>query len=160
MLVIYSVRSDVIVKAQFKKIQTKPQVWHHKSTSIVKLANEITNMVNSLTQLGYTSDLVAVAGLSSATYKRIKIFSTTERRTITVYENSWTTERKPDCFWSVVCIQSGFLWEFVCTDKLSFDRDKFQSPDKPKMSIFASNADASSKPQNQESPVKDGQYSI
>ena len=69
MLGIYSVRSDVIVKAQFKKIPTQPQVWHHKSTNIVKLANEITNMLNNLTQLGYTSDLVAVAGLSSATYK-------------------------------------------------------------------------------------------
>ena len=37
----------------------------------------------------------------------------------------------------------------------SFDRNKFQSRDKPKTSTFASNAEESSKPKNQECPFKD-----
>ena len=42
----------------------------------------------------------------------------------------------------------------------SFDRNKFQSRDKPKTSTFASNAEESSKTKNFECPFKDGQHSI
>ena len=42
----------------------------------------------------------------------------------------------------------------------SFDRNKFQSRDKPKTSTFASNAEESSKPKNFECPFKDGQHPI
>ena len=45
-------RSDVIVNAQFKKIHTHPPIRHDDSTSIVKFANVVTNVVNTLTQLG------------------------------------------------------------------------------------------------------------
>ena len=62
-------RSDVIVNAQLKKIHTHPPIWHDNSRSIVKFANVVTNVVNTLTQLGYTSDLEAEAGLSSTTRK-------------------------------------------------------------------------------------------
>ena len=62
-------RSDFIVNAQFKKIHTHPPVRHDDSTSIVRFANVVTNVVNTLTQLGYTSDLEAEAGLSSTTRK-------------------------------------------------------------------------------------------
>ena len=62
-------RSDVIINAQFKKTHTHPPTRHEDSTSIVKLANVVTNVVNTLTQLGYTSDLEAEAGLSSTTRK-------------------------------------------------------------------------------------------
>ena len=62
-------RSDVIVNAQFEKIHTHPPIWHDNSTSIVKFANVVTNVVKTLTQLGYTSDLEAEAGLSSTTRK-------------------------------------------------------------------------------------------
>ena len=61
-------RSDVIVNNQFKKIQTHPPI-RHDSTSIIKFANVATNVVNTLTQLVYTSDLEAEAGLSSTTRK-------------------------------------------------------------------------------------------
>ena len=50
-------RSDVIVNAQFKKILTHPPIWHDDSTSIVMFAKMVTNVVKTLTQLGYTSDL-------------------------------------------------------------------------------------------------------
>ena len=62
-------RSDVIVNAQFKKKHTHPPIRHNDSTSILKFANVVTNVVNNLTQLGYTSDLDAEAGLSSTTRK-------------------------------------------------------------------------------------------
>ena len=62
-------RSDFIVNAQFKKIHTHPPLWHDDSTSIVKSANVVTNVVNTLTQLGYTSDLESEGGLSSTTRK-------------------------------------------------------------------------------------------
>ena len=61
--------SDVLVNAQSKKIHTHPQAWHNIITSIVKCAIVDTNVVNTLTQLGYTSDLEEEAGLSSATRK-------------------------------------------------------------------------------------------
>ena len=62
-------RSDVIVKAQFKKIHTHLPFWHDHSTSIFKFANVVTIVVNTLTQRGHTSDLEAEAGLSSTTRK-------------------------------------------------------------------------------------------
>ena len=71
MLGIYSEkygRSDVIVNAQFKKIHTQPPIQHDDST-IVNFANVVIIVVNTLTQLGYTSDLEAEAGLSSTTRK-------------------------------------------------------------------------------------------
>ena len=49
-------RSDVIFNAQFKKIHTHPPVRHENSASNVTFAN-VTNVVNTSTQLGYTSDL-------------------------------------------------------------------------------------------------------
>ena len=60
-------RSDVIVNAQFKKIHTNPPIWHDDSTSIVMFANVVTNVVNTLTQLGYTFDPESEGGLSSTT---------------------------------------------------------------------------------------------
>ena len=62
-------RSDFIVNAQFKKIHNHPPVRHDDSMSIVKFTNVVTNVVNTLTQLGYTSDLESEGGLSSATRK-------------------------------------------------------------------------------------------
>ena len=62
-------RSDVIVNAQFKKMHTHPPVRHDDSTSIVMFANFVTNVLNTLTQLRYTSDLESEGGLSSTTRK-------------------------------------------------------------------------------------------
>ena len=63
-------RSDVIVNAQIKKIHTHPPIRHDNSTSIVNFAIVVTNLVNTLPQLGYTSDLEAEAGLSRASLSR------------------------------------------------------------------------------------------
>ena len=52
-----------------KKIHIHPPIWHDDSTSIVRFANVVTNVVNTLTHLGHTSDLEAEAGLSSTTRK-------------------------------------------------------------------------------------------
>ena len=46
-------RSDVIVNAQFKKIHTHPPIRHDDSTGIVKFANVVTNVVNTLTEDEY-----------------------------------------------------------------------------------------------------------
>ena len=60
-------RSNVIVIAQFRRKHTHRPIRHKDSTSIVKFAILVTNMVKTLTQLGYTSDLEAELGLSSTT---------------------------------------------------------------------------------------------
>ena len=57
------------VNAQFMKIHTHPSIRNDDSTSIVKFANVVTNLVNTLTRLGYTSDPEAEVGLSSSTRK-------------------------------------------------------------------------------------------
>ena len=47
----YTVRSmadQMSVNLQFKKIHTHPPIRHHDSTSIVKFANVVTNLVNTL----------------------------------------------------------------------------------------------------------------
>ena len=62
-------RSDVIVNAQFKKIHTHPPIRHDGSTSIVKFANVVTNVMKTLSKLGYTSDLESEGGISSTTRK-------------------------------------------------------------------------------------------
>ena len=64
-------RLDDIVNAQFKKMHTHSPIRHDNSTSIVKFANLVKNVVNTLTQLGHTSDLEAEAGLSSTTRKSL-----------------------------------------------------------------------------------------
>ena len=45
-------RSDVKVNAQFKKIYNHPPIRHDNSTRIVKFANLVTNVVNTLSQFG------------------------------------------------------------------------------------------------------------
>ena len=44
-------RSGFIAKAQFKKKHTHPPVRHDDSASILKVANVVTNVVNTFTQL-------------------------------------------------------------------------------------------------------------
>ena len=64
-------RSDVIVNAHFTKMHTyppHPPIQHNNSTSIVKFAYVVTNVVDTLTQFGNTSDLEA-GGLNSTTRK-------------------------------------------------------------------------------------------
>ena len=65
-------RSDVIVNAQLKKMHTHPPIQHDNSTSIVKFANVVTNVVNNLIQHRYTSDLESEGGLSSTTRKLLR----------------------------------------------------------------------------------------
>ena len=98
------VRSDVTVKAQFKKIHTHPPIRPDNSTSIVKFANAVKNVVNTLTQLGYTSDLEAEAGLISTMGKR---FAATERTVVAAFARSSTNERQPDCFQGMPCLHGG-----------------------------------------------------
>ena len=109
-------RSDVIDNDQFKKIHTHPPIRHDDSTSIVKFANVVTNVVNTLTQLGYTSDLEAEAGLSSTT----RNFSP-QLREQCVYARSSTREKQSDYFQRVACLQSCNSGEQTNS---SFDIDK------------------------------------
>ena len=109
-------RSDAIVNAQFKKIHTHPPIRHNDSTRILKFANVVTNVVNNLTQLGYTSDLEAEAGLSSTTRK----LSPQLREPWLQYmqDRRSPTERQPDYFQRLACLQSCNSRELVCTDEL------------------------------------------
>ena len=143
-------RSDVIVNAQFKKIHTHPPFRLEDSTSIDKFANVVTKVVNTLTQLGYTSDLEAEAGLSSTTSKP----SPQPREQWLQYFQDRRLPRG-----NLIIFKEWFASKTVIHENLSaqthssFDRNKFQSRDKPKTSTFASNADESSKLKNFEYPL-------
>ena len=144
-------RSDVIVKTQFNKIHTHPPIRHDDSTSIVRFANVFTNVVNTLTQLGYTSDLEAEAGLSSTTRK----LSPQLREQWLQYMQDCRLLRGNLIFCKAVIHEN-----MLAQTNSSFYRNKFQSRDKPKTSTFASNAEESSNPKNFECPFKDGQHPI
>ena len=149
-------RSDAIVNAQFKKIHTHPPIRHDDSTSIVKFANLVTNVVNTLTQLGYTSDLEAEAGLSSTTRK----LSPQLREQWLQYIQDRRLLRGNLIVFKEWLASKAVIHENLLTQNSSFDRNKIQSRDKPKTSTFASNAEESSKPKNFECPFKDGQHPI
>ena len=150
-------RSDVIVNAQFKKIHTHPPIRHDDSTSIVKFANVVTNVVNTLTQLGCTSDLEAEAGLSSTTRK----LSPQLREQWLQYMQDRRLLRGNLIIFKEWLASKAVIHEnLLAQTNSSFDRNKFQSRDKPKTSNFASNAEESSKLKTFECPFKDGQHPI
>ena len=147
--------SNVIVNAQFKKIHTHPPIRHDNFLSIVRFANVVTNVVNTLTQMGYTSDLEAEAGLSSTTRKLSPLLReqwlqyTQDRRLLRgnlIVFKEWLASK--------AVIHENLLAQ----TNSSFDRNKFRSRDKPKTSTFASNAEEPSKSKNFECPFKDGQH--
>ena len=148
-----------MVNAQFKRIHTHPPIRHDDSTSIVKFANVVTNVDNTLTltQLGYTSDLEAEAGLSSTTRK----LSPQLREQWLQYMQDRRLLRG-----NLIIFKDWFASKIVTHENLlaqtnsSFYRNKFQSRKKPKTSTFASNAAELSKPKNFECPFKDGQHPV
>ena len=150
-------RSDFIVNAQFKKILTHPPVRHDDSTSIVKFANVVTNVVNTLTQLGYTSDLEAEAVLSSTTRK---LSPQLREQWLQYMQDRRLLRGNLIIFKEWLASKSTIHENLLAQTNSSFDRNKFQSHDKPKTSTFASNAEESSKPKNFECPFKDGQHPI
>ena len=130
-------RSDFIVNAQFKKIHTHPPVRHDDSTSIVKFANVATNVVNTLTQLGYTSDLEAEAGLSST--KR-KLSPQLREQWLQYMQDRRLLRGNLNTFKEWLASKGAIHEYLLAQTNSSFDRNKFQSRDKPKTSTFASNA--------------------
>ena len=150
-------RSDFIVNAQFKKIHTHPPVRHDDSTSVVKFANVVTNVVNTLTQLGYTSDLEAEAGLSSTTRK---LSPQLREQWLQYMQDRRLLRGNLIIFKEWLASKAAIHENLLAQTNSSFHRNKFQSRDKPKTSTFASNAEESSKPKNFECPFKDGQHPI
>ena len=150
-------RSDVIVNTQFKKIHTHPPIRHDDSTSIVRFANVVKNVVNTLTQLGYTSDLEAEAGLSSTT----RTLSPQLREQWLQYMQDRRVLRGNLIVFKEWLASKAVIHEnLLAQTNSSFDRNKFQSRDKPKTSTFASKAEESSKTKNFECSFKDGQHPI
>ena len=150
-------RSDFIVNAQFKKIHTHPPVRHDNSTSIVKFANVVTNVVNTLTQLGYTSDLESEGGLSSTTRK---LSPQLREQWLQYMKDRQILRGNPIVFKEWLASRAAIHENLLAQTSSSFDRNKFQSRDKPMTSTFASNAEELSKPKNFECPFKDGQHPI
>ena len=150
-------RSDFIVNAQFKKIHTHPPVRHDDSTSIVKFANVVTNVVNTLTQLGYTSDLESEGGLSSTTRK---LSPHLREQWLQYMQDRRLLRGNLIVFKEWLASKAAIHENLLAQTSSSFDRNKFQSRDKPKTSTFASNAEESSKPKNFECLFKDGQHPI
>ena len=113
--------------------------------------------MNTLTQLGYTSDLESEGGLSSTTRKLSPqlreqwLQHMQERRLLRgslIIFTEWLASK--------AVIHENLLAQ---TNSM-FDRNRIQSRDKPKSSTFASNAEESSEPENFECPFKDGQHPI
>ena len=142
-------RSDVIVSAQFKKIHTHPPIRYDDSTSIVKFANVVTILLNSLTQLGYTSDLEAEAGRRSRREQWLQYM-----------QDRWLLRGNLIIFKEWLASKAVIHEKLLAQTSSLFDRNKFQSRDKPKTSTCASNAEESSKPKNFECPFKDGHYPV
>ena len=144
-------RSDDIFNAPFKKIHTHPPARHDDSTSIVKFANVVKNVVNTLTQPGYTSDLESEGGLSATTRK----FSPQLREQWLQYMKDRRLLRGNLIVFKDWPTSKATIHEnFSAQTSSSLDRKRFQSRDKPKMCTFASNAEKSSKPENLECPFK------
>ena len=150
-------RSDFIVNAQFKKIHDHSPVRHDDSTSIVKLANVVTNVVNTLTQLGYTSDLESAGGLSSTIRK---LSPQLREQWLQYMQDRRILRGNLIVFKEWLASKAAIHENLLEQTSSSFDRNKFQSRNKPKMSTFASNAEESSKHNNFECPFKDGQHPI
>ena len=139
--------SDFIVNAQFKKIQPHPRVRHDDPTRIVKFANVVTNVVHTLTQLGYTSDLESEGGLSSTTRK----LSPQLREQWLQYMQDRQLLRS-----NLIVFKEWLASKAVIHENLLVQTNS--SFDKSKTSTFASNAEESSKSKNFECPFKDGQH--
>ena len=150
-------RSDVIVTAQFKKILSHPPIWHEDSTSIVRFAKVVTNVVKTLTQLGYTLKLEEEGGLSATTRK----LSPQLREQWLQYMQDGRLLRGNSTIFKWWLPSKAVIHENVLAHtSSSFDRNRLQSRDKPKTSTFASKAEESSKSINFESPFKGGQSPI
>ena len=149
-------RSDFIVSAQFKKIHTHPPVRYDDSTSTVKFANVVTNVVNTLTQLGYTSDLESEGGLSSTR----KLSPQLREQWLQYMQDRQLLRGNRNVFKEWLASKAAIHENLLAQTSSSFDRNKFQSRDKPKTSTFASNAEESRKPKSFEIPFKDGQQLI
>ena len=149
-------RSDVIVNAQFKKIKLHPPICHENSTSFVKFANMVTNLVNTLTQPGYTSDLETKAGLSSASRK---LSPQLREQWLQYMQDRRLLRVILIIFRECLSLKAVIHENLLAQTNSSFDWNKFQTRDKP--STFASNADKSSKPKNPNFPYsKDRQHAI
>ena len=147
-------RSDVIVNAQFRKLHTHSPIRHDNSTSIVRFANVVTNI---LTQLGYTSDLESERGLSSTTRK---VSPQLREQWLQYMRDRRLLRSNLIVFREWLASKAVIHEDLLAQTNSSFDRNKCQSRDKPKTSTFASNAEDSNKPKNFACPFKDGQHPI
>ena len=149
-------RSDVIVNAQLKKIHSHSPIRLDDSTSIVKFANVVTNVLNALTHFGYTSDLEAEGGLSSTTRKPPQL----REQWLQYMQDRRLLRGNLIIFKEWLASKTVIHENLLAQTNSSMDRNKIQSRDKPKTSTFASNAEESSKTKNFECPFKDGQHSV
>ena len=136
-------KSDVTFNAEFKKIHTHPPIRRDVSTSIVEIENVVTKAVNTLTQLGYTSDLEAEARLSSTTRK---LSSRLREQWLQCMQDRRLPRGRLIIFKGSLASKAVTHENLLAQTSSSFDRNRFQSRDKPKTSTFASNAEVSNNP--------------
>ena len=105
----------------------------------------VTNVVNTLTQLGYTSDLEAEVGLSSTTRK---LSLQMREQWLQYMQDRQLLRGNLITFKEWIASKAVIHENLLAKTILSFDRNKFESRDKPKTSTFASNAEESSKAKN------------
>ena len=151
MLGTYSARSTQIRCNSKCPSQENPPVRHGNSTSIVKFANVVTNVMNTLNQLGYTSDLESEGGLSSTTRKLSPQLREQWLRYLQDRRLLKGNSIVKDCL-----AQRNLLAQ----TNSSFDRNNFQSRDKLNTSTIASTAENSGKPSKSKCLFKDGKHPI
>ena len=111
-----------------------------------------------MTQIGFTSDLEAEAGPRSSTTR--KLSPQLREQWLQYMQDRRLLRGNLIIFKEWLASKAAIHENLLAQTNSSFDRNKFQSCDKPKTSTFASSADESSKPRNLECPFKDGQHSI
>ena len=117
----------------------------------------VTNAVNTLTQLGYTSDLESEGGLSSITRK---LSAQLREQWLQYMQGRQLLRGNLIVFKEWLASKAVIHENLLVQTNSSSDRNKFQSRDKPKTSTFASNAEESSRAKNFDCPFKDGQHPV
>ena len=110
--------------------------------------------MNTLNQLGYTSDLESEGGLSSITRK---LSPQLREQLLQYFQDRRLLRRNLIVFKEWLASGATIDENLLAQTNSSFDRNKLQSRNKRK-STFASNAENSSKPSNSECSFKDGKH--
>ena len=146
--------SDVIVNAQFKKIHSHPPIRHDEHRQVCKCGYKCGAHLDS------TWIHIRPRSRSRAKFNNEKISPQLREQWLQYMQDRRLLRGNPIIFKEWLASKAVIHENLLAQTNSSFDRNKFQSRDKPKTSTFASNAEESGKPKNFEYPFKDGQHPV